>query len=116
MVEVAGMAHYRVLATDEFDEEFQNLDAFNRKRVERFLEQLQQFPSMVGQPLGFTFFREKKFNGHRMYYLVYEEWKAVLAVGFSGKKDQSIIIAKIRNNFYHYKQFVWKQIESPQTF
>mgnify|MGYP001588621080 CR=1 FL=1 len=67
------MAKYRVFRTTEFEADFEKLELFNKKRIEGFLDQLLESALFVGKPLGFKWFREKKFNGNRMYFLVYEE-------------------------------------------
>ncbi|QQR93111.1 MAG: hypothetical protein IPJ89_02635 [Candidatus Iainarchaeum archaeon] len=100
------MQGYRIFRTASFELDFQKMDSFHQTRVEQFMHQLNESALAVGKPLGFTWFREKKFNGSRMYYLVYEEWKAVLAVGFSDKKDQPKIITAIRINLHVYRQYM----------
>ncbi|MBI4043434.1 MAG: hypothetical protein HY393_01345 [Candidatus Diapherotrites archaeon] len=100
------MQRFHVIKTVRFEEKCADLTAVERQRVERFLEQLAENQGMVGKPLGFHFFREKKFNGKRLYFLVYPEWKAVLAVGISGKKVQPCTIAEIKANLSSYKEFV----------
>lgn len=61
---------------------------------------------MVGQPLGYPFIREKKFDGKRLYYLVYLEWHAALLVTFSDKKTQAQTISFIKQNLPSYREFV----------
>ena len=100
------MQSYRLFKTVQFDEKCAQLTLFEKARVEAFLDQLTRDPSMIGKPLGVHFFREKKFNGKRLYYLVYGEWKAVLIVNISDKKEQALTIAKIRMALARYKEFV----------
>ena len=75
---------YKIFHTERFDkelskhfskEEIKEIDNFERK-------QLIENP-YVGDPLSYQFFREKKVGGKRVYYLVYDELKAVLIVGIS---------------------------------
>jgi putative component of toxin-antitoxin plasmid stabilization module len=56
----------------------------------------------VGDSLGFKFFREKKIGGKRVYYLIYEDLKAVLLVGVSDKKSQQETIDEIKSKLTGY--------------
>lgn len=49
----------------------------------------------VGDPIKVHWFREKKHSKFRVYYLIYEETKAVYIVNISEKKDQQRIINTI---------------------
>ena len=57
----------------------------------------------VGKPLGTKWFREKKFNVFRIYYLIYEDLKAVYVITLSGKKDQQKVINTIRHFLDKYR-------------
>ena len=57
-----------------------------------------------GKPLGFRWFREKKFKGKKLYYLVYEGSGSVLLVAFGNKKEQRKIISHIFANLDFYKK------------
>ncbi|MBI3027002.1 hypothetical protein HYY70_02720 [Candidatus Woesearchaeota archaeon] len=59
-----------------------------------------------GKPLGYVFFREKKLNSHRIYYLVYEEFVIVLMVAVSDKKTQQATIDDIKQRLDEYYTFV----------
>ena len=100
------MTSYRVFRTAQFNERFSRLTDFEKGRIEHFLDQLIYGQGMVGKPLGTPFLREKKFNGNRLYFLVYDEWNVILAVEMSTKKAQAVTIAKIRLNLNQYKSFV----------
>ncbi|MBI4043440.1 MAG: hypothetical protein HY393_01375 [Candidatus Diapherotrites archaeon] len=105
------MAEYRVLKTGEFDESFYRLNSIARKRIGRFLDQLQDKGGMVGKPLSVPFIREKKFNGNRLYFLVYVELKAVLVVGISTKKAQSVVIAGVKAKLGEYREMVLHMLQ-----
>ena len=60
----------------------------------------------LGKPLGYIFFREKKLNGTRIYYLVYEEFVIVLMVAVSDKKTQQDTIEDIKRRLDEYYAFV----------
>ena len=56
----------------------------------------------VGDSLGYRFFREKRVGGKRVYYLVYEDLKAVLMVAISDKKTQQETIDEIKSRLQDY--------------
>ena len=56
--------------------------------------------------MGYIFFREKKLNSHRIYYLVYEEFVIVLMVAVSDKKTQQATIDDIKQRLDEYYAFV----------
>ncbi len=104
------MAKFKIMETESFWEDYSKLEPFYQNRIERFIFQLQENGDKVGKPLGFTFIREKKFNGNRLYFLIYEEWNIILLWGISGKKDQSIKIQTIKATLEELKEYVRKKI------
>lgn len=96
---------YQLLRMNLFDETFNQLEKFEQKRVLKFQEQLRFFP-FAGKPLGFKFFREKKFNGKRMLYIIYEELNVIFFVNICDKKSQQKEIDIIKANFESYKEIV----------
>ena len=56
----------------------------------------------MGDSLGYRFFREKRVGGKRVYYLVYEDLKAVLMVAISDKKTQQETIDEIKSRLQDY--------------
>ena len=96
-----------VVKTDEFAEIFSSLDEDIKVWIRKITCHLEINPG-VGKPLGFRWFREKKFNDKRLYYLVYNEINKVLLVGFSGKKDQEKIISHILQNLERYNRIAGK--------
>jgi hypothetical protein len=103
---------YRILRTPLFVEQFNQFNPSAKKRIIRFIQQLTINGSKAGKPLGFVFFREKKFDGKRMYFLVYEEWKTILIVAFSNKKIQQETIDRIRKELPRHKERVFETIEN----
>ncbi len=93
--------------TSEFERLLNRLDKPEKERVVKIIFQLKTDP-FTGKPLGYRFFREKKFGGKRLYYLVYQELVIVLLVGMSGKKDQQETIEAIKAQFGQYKTIVEK--------
>ncbi len=103
------MNNYRILKTAEFEKDYEDLEKSEKLRVEKFFQQLHEKGGTVGKPLsGLPFFREKKFDGKRLYYLVYENFLVVLAVAISDKKAQQATINKILLNLIEYQESVVK--------
>ncbi len=49
-------------------------ETFEKDEAKRILKQLKEQGEDTGKPLsGLSFFREKKFDGKRLYYLVYKD-------------------------------------------
>ena len=49
----------------------------------------------MGDPIRVPWFREKKKDKYSIYYLIYDDLKAVYMVGISDKKDQQRVINTI---------------------
>ncbi len=92
---------YRVYRTETFDRRVKKLPKKEQAQITRIENQLKTNP-FVGKPLGYRFFREKKIEGKRIYYLVYEDMVIVLLVGLSDKKTQQATINKIKNKLPEY--------------
>lgn len=103
---------YSVFRTAKFDKELEK--KFSRSEiseVENFeRKQLTNNP-YVGDPLSYRFFREKKLGGKRVYYLIYDELKAVLMVATSDKKTQRTTIDEIRQHLDGYHQVIEEAIK-----
>ena len=76
-----------------------------QKAIEKFERKLSENP-YLGKPLGYIFFREKKLNGRRVYYLVYEDFVVVLRVAVSNKKAQQATIDMIKDKLNEYYEFI----------
>lgn len=62
----------------------------------------------MGKPLsGVSFFIEKKFDGKRLYYLVYKDSFVILAIAISDKKAQKATINRILLDLVEYQQYVY---------
>ena len=97
---------FRVFITKEFEGDFDNLDESDKKRVRKIMKQLKEQGDSVGKPLGKPYFREKKFEGKRLYFLVYKQFMIILAVGISSKKMQQTSINKIISEIREYEKFI----------
>ena len=102
---------FKVFTTKGFDDDFNNLESSDKLRVEKFLDQLEEKGRNVGKPLTVPFFREKRFDGKRLYFLFYEDFAVVLAVAIGDKKTQQVTINKILENLNEYKEYVKKLLE-----
>jgi mRNA-degrading endonuclease RelE of RelBE toxin-antitoxin system len=102
------MTEYHIGTTKQFDKDFSKLDNSVKVRIEDEIEQLAINP-YVGRPLGYKFFREKKVDKFRFYYLIYEDHVVVFLIAISEKKDQQKTIDTIKHLIPHYKEFISKK-------
>lgn len=94
---------YAVFRTLKFDKElFKRFSKEEQKEVENFEKKQLVNNPYVGDHLGYQFFREKKIGVKRVYFLVYEDLKAVLMVGVSDKKTQQETIDDIKSRLKEY--------------
>lgn len=100
-----------VLSTKEFDTWEKLLPREHQQRVEKIIQELKQTKD-VGKPLGVPFFREKKIDKYRVYFLVYEDIDTVLLVTISDKKAQPETIGQIRADLAYYKEFVKQKLKN----
>lgn len=97
---------YEVYVADSFWEDYRKLSKEEQRRVEKIKEQISVNP-YGGKPLGYKFFREKRFDGKRLYYLVYDDYVIVVVVAISDKKTQQSTINAIKNAFEIYRKEVY---------
>ncbi len=88
------MAAFSVFVTRTFQSKLLKRDKKFNVWVEKVFDQLSVNP-FAGKPLGPKWFREKKLENFRVYFLVFEEKKTVYVVNLSTKKDQQRIINSI---------------------
>jgi len=93
---------YRAFRSDYYDKIFQKLDFSEQERISNFEQSLKKEP-YSGKPLGYKFFREKKFNGKRLIFLIYEDKKCIFLITITTKKTQQHEINMIKENFEKYK-------------
>ena len=97
---------YEVYATENFWEDYDKLSKVEKIRIDKIKDQLRLNP-YTGKPLGYRFFREKRFDGKRLYYIIYEDYVVVLVVAYSDKKTQQTTIDGIKKAFDFYRQEVY---------
>ena len=101
---------YRVFRADWYSKKFEKLDRSEQMRVEKFEQALKQQPNS-GKPLGYEWIREKKFDGKRMIFLIYENHKIIFLITITDKKAQQETIDFIKSNLDNYKEIINKLIE-----
>ncbi len=69
----------------------------DQNRINNLVQQFTVNP-YVGDSLQIKYIREKRFNGKRIYHIIFEDLKAVLIVAISDKKTQQKMIDSIRTN------------------
>lgn len=94
---------FRVFPTEVFDDDYEKLDHSEQLRVDKIVKSLFEKGDVTGKPLGMSFFREKKFDGKRVLYLVYESLGAILLVAIVDKKLQQATINEIILNLSYYQ-------------
>ena len=104
------MEQYRIYHSKRFDEELEKFDKDLIERVDKIEDELLKNP-YSGKPLGTRWFREKRYNKYRIYYLVYDYLKSVFMVAISEKKDQQKVINTIKLLLDFFKEELQKLID-----
>ena len=94
---------FKVIGTDTYLRELQKWPKKDYDAAEKIPKKLAENP-FVGKQLSYPFLREKKIEGRRIYYLVYEDLELVLLVAASGKKDQQATIEHIKDNLKEFRK------------
>ena len=102
--------NYGVYTTRGFDEEVNKLEKIEQERIDKLYPKLKENP-YVGDPIRFRFFREKRINGKRVYFLVFDDLKAVLFVAVSDKKTQQETIDSVLGKINQFKEYLRKVIK-----
>lgn len=87
--------NYEVHHSETFDKQLKKYPKEFHDWLEKIEDQLTEKPLYVGDPLRVPWFREKKHDNFRVYYLIYENIKAVYLVAISDKKSQQKTINTI---------------------
>ena len=78
-------------------------------RVNKIEDEIAEL-GFTGDPLRLKFLREKRISGKRVYFLVYEDLKAVLMVSVSNKKMQQATIDKIKELLPEFRRLMEKMV------
>ena len=105
---------YKVYHSESFDQELKKFDNQFRERVDKIEEQLVWNP-YVGDPLNVKWFREKRIEKYRIYYLIYKDLNSVFMVAISEKKDQQKVINTIRLLFDFFREEIEKLVGNDFT-
>ena len=100
---------FKVYHSSRFDRELSRRDKNFQERIDKIEDQLVENP-YVGDPLNVKWFREKRYDKFRIYYLIYEELDAVIMVAISEKKNQQKTINSIRLLFSFFRNELEKLI------
>lgn len=103
------MKKFKVYHSSRFDKELKKLDCFFQERVDKIEDQLVENPYM-GDPLGVKWFREKRIDKYRVYYIIYEDLKVIFMVAISKKRDQQKVINTTRLLFDFFRQEIERLI------
>jgi len=98
---------YEVYTTGRFDKEMRKVSGKENQRIENFYKQLKENP-YVGDQLQIKVLREKRLNGKRVYYLIFDDLNSVLMVALSDKKAQQKVIDFIIKNINTFRETVIK--------
>ncbi len=102
----------RILITEDYEKEYAKLDNNEQIRIKKIIKQLKEKGFGVGKPLsGLSFFKEKKFDGKRLYYLEYKNFDVILIIAISDKKTQQVTINRILIDLAEYQQYVIKKLQ-----
>ncbi|MBI3051688.1 hypothetical protein HYY74_04495 [Candidatus Woesearchaeota archaeon] len=104
---------FKLFRTQQFEEDFAKLPKAEKEHVEKFERKLIESP-YLGKPLGYYFFREKRLNSRRVYFLIYEQYVVVLMVATSDKKTQRSTIDSIKQKLAEYSKSVKEALGKAQ--
>ena len=101
---------YKVYRSEAFKEEVEKYDKTLQDRVDKIETKLMLNPE-YGNPLGTRWFREARFEGYRVYYLIYDDLKSIFMVEISDKKDQQKTINTIRLFLEFFREEIEKLVK-----
>ena len=96
---------YAVYKIHGFKKEEEKLPKKDKNRIQKVFEQLKINP-YAGDQLQIKSLREKRLSEKRIYYLVFEDLKAILIIGMSNKKTQQKTIDKILIFINDYRNYL----------
>lgn len=102
---------FRVFRSEWYETKLDKIDKSEIDRILKFEQSLKETP-YSGKPLRYRFFREKKFDGKRLLFLIYEEHKCVFLITITDKKMQQQVIDLIKSNLDIYKEELQKIIKN----
>src|SRR3989344_550525 len=94
-IKIRGHMKFKIYRSERFEKELAKFDKKFQERVDKIEDELVENP-YSGKPLGIRWFREKRYENYRIYYLIYDDLESVFMVGISDKKDQQKVINTIK--------------------
>jgi len=85
---------YKVYRSQRFNKDLSKFDYGFKSVIDKIEGHIAENP-YSGEPLGVKWFREKRHEKYRIYYLIYEEIKVVFMIAISEKKNQQKVIDTI---------------------
>lgn len=108
------MKKFRIYHSARFDKELSKFNERFKERVDKIEDYLIENP-YYGNPLGYKWFRETRFENYRIYYLIYENLEVIFMVGISDKKDQQKVINTIKLLFEFFREEI-KRLTDEDNF
>ena len=108
------MKTFKIYHSKRFDKELAKYDNEFQDRVNKIEDELINNP-YSGSPLNVKWFREKRHNKYRIYFLIYEDLQSIIMVAISEKKDQQKVINTIRLLFDFFKKELENLIKDDPT-
>jgi putative component of toxin-antitoxin plasmid stabilization module len=99
---------FRVFRFAHLDSQRARLSQTELERLNNLEQQLVIDPR--GKMLGLPFFREKRLNGKRLLFLVYEKEQVVLIVMVTDKKCQQKDIEKVKRELGEFQKYVQRRL------
>jgi|SRR3989338_328566 len=94
-----------VLETKTFFEEYLASEPDEKEWIDKVKEQLKENLA-IGKVLKYYWFREKRYGGNRLYFVINEKTKKAMLISYGSKKDQQEMINAIISNMNYYLQFI----------
>ena len=98
----------RVIGSAWFEEQLARASTAEQRQVQGFIAQLKR-GSVTGKPLGYPFFREKKFGDKRLLFLFYAEYDVILLVTITDKRHQQHVIDQIVARLHLYREEIQRR-------
>ena len=95
---------YAIFITQPFEKLFYTLEKSEQIWIDKIKKKLEE--NATGKPLGFEWFREKKYGNKGLYFLVDEKNKKILLIAFATKKDQQKVINFIKSNMKEFLDYL----------
>lgn len=94
-----------VYETEAFSKVVSAVETAELQWIEKMKDQLKE-NLKAGKPLRYEWFREKKFGGKRLFFLINETTHKAILIAFGTKKEQQRIIEHILINKERYLKLI----------